>query len=166
MANPDPKDALRDHEVGLLTRLHFAVYGSELGFRLLKGHRKLSFLGARRKRAAAGRELIERTGCPVTIDPELGYRWVEPGELPGMDALIRSCDGVVEEARPHLPRLKAQAPGRYRIAFDLLGDDGGEVELSGYADARAVEFPAHTYQLYYTYLHIHTNFTTHTAGSS
>jgi len=124
MANPAPKDALPDHEVGLLTRLHFAVYASELGFRLLKGHRKLSYLGARRERAAAGRELIERTGCAVTIDPELGYRWVEPGELPGMDALIRSCDGVVEEARPHLPRLKAEAPGRYRIAFDLLGDDG------------------------------------------
>ncbi len=117
-------DAFRDREVGLLTRLHFSVYGSELGFRLLKTHRKLSHLGARRQRAAAGRALIERTGCPVEIDPELGYRWIEPGELPGMEALTRSCQGVIDEARPHLPRLRAEAPGRFRIAFDLLGDDG------------------------------------------
>ena len=54
MANPAPKDALPDHEVGLLTRLHFAVYASELGFRLLKGHRKLSYQGARRGARGGG----------------------------------------------------------------------------------------------------------------
>ncbi|MDB2576592.1 hypothetical protein N9Z54_05245 [Planctomycetota bacterium] len=124
MSSSALRDALRTREVGLRTRLHFSVYANKVGFRLLKGHRKLAHWGARRARAAAGKALIERTGCPVKIDPELGYRWIEPGELPGMDALINSCDGVVEGARPHLPRLGAEAPGRYRIAFDLLGDDG------------------------------------------
>ncbi|MDG1051276.1 MAG: hypothetical protein P8M11_07780 [Planctomycetota bacterium] len=118
------KDALRNREVGLRTRLHFSVYASKVGFRLLKGYRKLMNWGTRRSRTVTGEALIERTGCPVKIDPELGYRWIEPGELPGMEALISACDGVIEEARPHLPRLEAEAPGRYRIAFDLLGDDG------------------------------------------
>lgn len=124
MSSPALQDAHRARDVGLRTRLHFSVYGNKLGFRLLKGHRKLTHWGARRQRAAAGQALIASTGCPVKIDPALGYRWIEPGELPGIDALIRSCDGVVDEARPHLPRLRDEAPGRYRIAFDLLGDDG------------------------------------------
>lgn len=118
------KDASRAREVGLRTRLHFSVYASELGFRLLKARRRLTSRAAIKEREAAGRELIESTGCPVRIDPELGYRWIEPGELPGLDALVASCDGALHEARPHLARLRDEAPGRYRIAFDLLGDDG------------------------------------------
>ncbi len=124
MSNSVHQDAHRDRGVGLRTRLHYSMYASELGFRVLKGHRRLTHWGARKQRSLAGKALIKRTGCPVKIDPELGYRWIEPGELPGMDALIHSCDGVIDGARPHLPRLEAEAPGRYRIAFDLLGDDG------------------------------------------
>ena len=118
------RDATRARRVGLRTRLHFSLYGSELGFRGLKAWKRLRARGPLGERAAVGEQLVECTGCPVRIDPELGYRWIEPGELPGLDRVLQSCDGVLEEARPHLDRLQREAPGRYRIAFDLLGDEG------------------------------------------
>ncbi|MEM1453372.1 MAG: hypothetical protein AAGI22_29990 [Planctomycetota bacterium] len=99
------------------------MYSNPAGFRLLQAQRRLArpFELRRRRRAAA--DLIARVKDPLRIDPELGYRWIEPGELQGIDALVDSCTDAIDDARPHVERLVEAAPGRFRIAFDFLGDD-------------------------------------------
>ncbi|MGB0330450.1 MAG: hypothetical protein ACPGPE_01375, partial [Planctomycetota bacterium] len=61
MSSSVHQDAHRDRGVGLRTRLHYSMYASELGFRVLKGHRRLTHWGARRQRTLLGRTLIKRT---------------------------------------------------------------------------------------------------------
>ncbi len=87
-------------------------------FELLRRKRAAQALRARVAASAAA-----STSGPLRIDPKLGYRWIEPGELPGIDTIVRSCGEAVDEARPHVQRLVDAAPGRFRIAFDFLGDE-------------------------------------------
>lgn len=117
------EDAYRPRRVGLRTRLHYSIYSSRAGFQLLKAQRCLAHPVELRRRRRAGQELIARLDAFPRIDPALGYRWIEPGDLPGIDALVASCRGAIAEARPHVPRLVDTVPGRFRIAFDVLGDD-------------------------------------------
>lgn len=117
------EDAGKKRRVGLRTRLHFSLYSSRAGFQLLKAQRRLAHPFELRRRKRAASELIERVGTFPKIDPDLGYRWIEPGELPGIDALVDSCTNAIDDARPHVERLVEAAPGRFRIAFDFLGDD-------------------------------------------
>ncbi len=123
MKNEVLEDAGRVRRVGLRTRLHFGMYSSPVGFRALQAQRRLAHPFELLRRRRAGAELQQRTSGFPRIDPELGYRWIEPGELPGMDELVRSCSSAIDDARPHVQRLVDAAPGRFRIAFDFLGDD-------------------------------------------
>lgn len=123
MKNEVVQNASEKRRVGLRTRLHFSLYSNGAGFRALQAQRRLArpLAYVKRKRAAAA--LIARTPKAPLIDPELGYRWIEPGELPGIDRLVESCTEAIGEARPHVQRLVDAAPGRFRIAFDFLGDE-------------------------------------------
>jgi hypothetical protein len=127
MKNSSAENAARPREVGLRTRLHFSIYSSKAGFRLLQAQRRAArpFELLRRKRAASAlsSRVAASGSTPLRIDPKLGYRWIEPGELPGIDTIVKSCTEAVTEARPHVQRLVDAAPGRFRIAFDFLGDE-------------------------------------------
>lgn len=123
MKNEVLEDAGRERRVGLRTRLHFSLYSSPVGFRALQAQRRMAHpLELVRRRRAAAEVMRSAPGFP-RIDPELGYRWIEPGELPGMDTLVDSCTAAIDDARPHVQRLVDAAPGRFRIAFDFLGDE-------------------------------------------
>lgn len=135
MKNPVIENAAAERQVGLKTRLHFSIYSSKAGFRLLQAQRRAAhpFELLRRKRAASAlaAKVVASGAKPLRIDPKLGYRWIEPGELPGIDTIVESCTEAIGEARPHVQRLIDAAPGRFRIAFDFLGDDrvAGRPEL-------------------------------------
>ncbi|MEM8713268.1 MAG: hypothetical protein AAGG01_20170, partial [Planctomycetota bacterium] len=127
MKNQVTENAAAERQVGLKTRLHFSIYSSKAGFRLLQAQKRVArpFELLRRKRAAQAlhAKVVASGATPLRIDPELGYRWIEPGELPGIDDIVRSCTEAIDEARPHVQRLVDSAPGRFRIAFDFLGDE-------------------------------------------
>ncbi|MEM6674767.1 MAG: hypothetical protein AAF726_18110, partial [Planctomycetota bacterium] len=117
------EDASKPRKIGLRSRLHYSIYSRPAGFRLLQAQRRVARPVELRKRRRAGEELKARLPNAPQIDPELGYRWIEPGELPGIDDIVRSCSEVVQGARAHVDRLIDAVPGRFRIAFDFLGDD-------------------------------------------
>ena len=72
------EDAYRPRRVGLRTRLHYSIYSSRAGFRLLKAQRHIAHPVELRRRKRAAAELKRKVGTSLNIDPDDA---VSAGEL-------------------------------------------------------------------------------------
>lgn len=105
------------HQLGLVLRRRRG------GMRLLQALRvaraPLEFVERRR----AARELAARGRAQLAVDPRLGYRIVDAGEIEGLARVLAWSRELREERTRLLPAILAARSGKHRIVFDLLSDD-------------------------------------------
>ncbi|MFT7487174.1 MAG: hypothetical protein ACI9F9_003033, partial [Candidatus Paceibacteria bacterium] len=102
--------------------LSLQVYRNPLGFDLLRAARRLAAPNEYLHRRRLGRAHSVAVPNSLQVDSRLGFRFFAPGELPGLGEAIAALNRFREgtEARPE--ELAKAQNGRFRIAFDLLGD--------------------------------------------
>lgn len=102
-------------------RLSSRVFHNPMGQRVLRwsrgGRAPLEWLLRMRAGRAFGPD------GTLDVDADLGYRRLGREEAPAIEALLARCDQRIRDVRPHLPRWTKAQPGRFQIAFDLLGDE-------------------------------------------
>jgi len=97
------------------------LFHNRVGFRLLKARRQLQSPLELFQRTRVARR--RNSAVPaLRVDARTGYRFIEPGELPGVDRVVSRLQDVVDEMRPHLTTITSSQPGHFRITFDLLSD--------------------------------------------
>jgi hypothetical protein len=109
------------HVKRVLRDLETRLYHDRRGFQLLRAGRiaRHPVQYVRRRRAARAAALPR----DLTLDPDLGYRRIEPDELPQLAQMMERAEARIEEVYERLPAWREVHGARHAINFDLLSDD-------------------------------------------
>ncbi len=123
VTNMDSHSKLRETWTSLRRELGLELRRRRGGMRVLQALRIAAapreFVA--RRRAAA--EVLSGVSTWPTVDPELGYRRLLPGEIPGIGEIVARARELRERRSAVIPQILAQRTGKHRIVFDLLSDD-------------------------------------------